>query len=87
MQSKRTLKSCTVAKQASKIIKCDVDLDSVCTEKVIAKAQAIVADDSHPLYDNYKMLRSGRRWQSIRARTTRYFNSFVPYSIRLMNDL
>ena len=86
-KQKDTEKLHKIAKQASKIIKCDVDLDKVCTEKVVAKAQAIVADDSHPLSDNYKRLRSGRRWQSIRAKTTRYFKSFVPYSIRLMNDL
>ena len=86
-RQKDTDKLHRVVKQAGKITKCKVDLDKVCSEKVVAKAQAIVTDDTHPLHDNYKMLRSGRRWQSIRARTTRYLNSFVPHSIRLMNQL
>ena len=43
-----------VVKKAGKITKCKVDLDKVCSEKVVAKVQAIVTDDTHP-HDNYKM--------------------------------
>ena len=87
-RQKDTDKLHRVVKQAGKIRKCKVDLDKVCSEKVVVpKAQAIVTDDTHLLHDNYKMLRSGRRWQSIRARTNRYLNSFVPHTIRLMNQL
>ena len=46
-RQKNTDKLHRVVKQAGKITKCKVDLDRVCSEKVVAKAQAIVTDDTH----------------------------------------
>ena len=85
-KQKETDKLRKVVKRASKIMKREVDLDEICQEKVFLKAESIVGDESHPLRRNYTLLRSGRRWQSVRARTTRYSNSFLPYSIRLLNE-
>ena len=62
-RQKDTDKLHRVVKQAGKK-RCKVDQDKVCSEKVVVKAQDIT-DDTHQLHDNYKMLRSGRRWQSI----------------------
>ena len=76
-----------VIKQSGKITKHAVDLNEVCKDKVIDKARSIITDDTHPLHNQYNMMRSGRRLKSIRARTSRFLNSFVPYSIRLLNDL
>ena len=46
----------------------------------------IIKDCHHPLHNNYQLLPSGRRYKSINCRTSRYLNSFVPSSIRSLND-
>lgn len=45
-----------------------------------------VSDPSHPLHRLFDPLPSGRRCRSIRARTTRMLNSFLPQTIRLLNN-
>ena len=49
-------------------------------------ANVIAKDASHPLYREYALLPSGRRYRSCYARTVRFRNTFVPHSIRLLND-
>ena len=73
-------------KQASRILGVDINLDVVCRERVLTEAQGVLENDDHSLNNHFIMLGSGRRWQSVRTRTNRYLNSFVPYSIRLLND-
>ena len=64
-----------VTRQSGKIIEKSIDLNSICEGKVIAKASKLTKDHNHPLNPCYVKLRSGRRWQSIKARTNRYHNS------------
>lgn len=45
----------------------------------------IMKDPEHPLYSKYMFLRSGKRLQVPRQRTSRYGNTFVPSSIKLYN--
>ena len=54
---------------------------------VLQRGKVIVEDAKHPLHPNYEILPSGLRLRSIRCRTARYSKSFVPSSIKLMNDL
>ena len=75
-----------VVKQASKIMNHTVDLDEVCKERVVSKALSIMSDLTHPLNDQYIHLRSGRRLRSIKARTSRRINSFIPLFIRVVNE-
>ena len=75
-----------VVKQASKILGIDIDLDETCKDKVLAKAEAVVCNTNHPLNKFFIKLRSGRRWQSLRCKTNRYLNPFIPYDVYLLND-
>jgi hypothetical protein len=45
----------------------------------------IINDSRHPLYPEYVMLPSGRRYRQVKARTERYRLSFMPTSIRHLN--
>ena len=53
----------------------------------VQKAKAIKLDCKHPLHKCYQMLRSGRRFQQHYTRTTRLKKSFVPASVKLLNNL
>ena len=55
-------------------------------KKVVLTANGIIKDSSHPLNCMYVRLRSDRRYRSIYARTSRYMNSFLPSSVRLLNS-
>ena len=50
------------------------------------RCKVILKDSEHPLHDKYEKMPLGKRLRSLRCRTTRYANSFVPTSIRLLND-
>ncbi len=55
---------------------------AVCTRK----ARRIIKDSSHPSHRLLSLLPSGRRFRSIRSRTSRLRDSFFPQAIRLMNS-
>ena len=44
-----------------------------------------MADEQHPLNDNYIFLRSGKRLALPQQHTDRFKNSFVPKSVKLYN--
>ena len=46
----------------------------------------IMLDELHPLHENYKLLRSGNRLDTVYVRTCRYRTSFIPASVRLLNN-
>ncbi len=50
------------------------------------KARRIIKDSSHPSHRLLSLLPSGRRFRSIRSRTSRLRDSFFPQAIRLMNS-
>ena len=52
---------------------------------VLQRTVVIRADTSHPLSSQYQLLPSGRRLRSIKCRTTRYSNTFIPASIKALN--
>ena len=59
-------------------------------KKVLRRIKAILADPSHPLHSELESRRSVRdsgRLLSIRARTNRLSNSFIPSAIRLYNNI
>ena len=74
-----------VVKQASRLIGQHIDLDQVCEARIVKKADSVLFNQRYPLHKNYVLMRSGKRWQSVSAKTTRFLNSFVPSSIRLLN--
>ena len=50
------------------------------------KASKILKDPFHPSHKLFCLLPSGRRFRSIRTRTTRLKDSFFPQAIRLLNN-
>ena len=52
--------------------------------RVLKKGKAIACDPSHPLSDQYQLLRSGRRYCTL-SLDTRAKKTFVPTSIALLN--
>ncbi len=50
------------------------------------KANSIVKDPTHPSHSLFQLLPSGRRYRSIRARSTRLLNSFYPQAVRALNS-
>lgn len=53
----------------------------------IQRCKVITVDPTHPLHSYYQILKSGRRLRSVKSRTSRYSKSFVPSSIRLLNEI
>lgn len=53
---------------------------------LIQRCEVIQGDLTHPLNTNFQMLPSGRRLRSLHCRTARYSKSFVPNSIRILNE-
>ncbi len=50
-----------------------------------SKTNSIVKDPTHPSHSLFQLLPSGRRYRSIRARSTRLLNSFFPQAVRALN--
>ena len=60
-------------------------LENLYCKSALQRCEVITTDKTHPLHNMYQMLPSGRRMRSVRCRTKRYSDSFVPASIRLLN--
>ncbi len=61
-------------------------LQDIYTRRCTRKARRIIKDSSHPSHRLLSLLPSGRRFRSIRSRTSRLRDSFLPQAIRLMNS-
>ncbi|XDV14228.1 hypothetical protein PO909_002405, partial [Leuciscus waleckii] len=75
-----------IVRTAEKIIGVSLpSIKDIYTQRCIRRATSIVGDPTHPSYSFFNLLPSGRRYRSIRARTTRLGNSFYPEAVRLLN--
>ena len=77
-----------IPKTASKLVGGRLDdLQSLYELKVVKRLGAIRADDSHPLFRDISAQESSRssRLRSLKTRTNRYHNSFLPTAVRLYN--
>uniref|UniRef100_A0A8C5BDP5 Alkylated DNA repair protein AlkB homologue 8 N-terminal domain-containing protein n=1 Tax=Gadus morhua TaxID=8049 RepID=A0A8C5BDP5_GADMO len=61
-------------------------VQGIYNSRCLRKAKKILKDNSHPGYGLFSLLPSGRRYRSIRTRTTRLTNSFFPLAVRLLNQ-
>jgi hypothetical protein len=75
-----------IIRSCSKLGIDNMSLEEIYTKSAIQRCKVIVNDETHPLHNLYNMLPSGRRMRSLKCRTTRYSKSFVPASIRLINE-
>uniref|UniRef100_A0A8C6NVF2 Reverse transcriptase domain-containing protein n=1 Tax=Nothobranchius furzeri TaxID=105023 RepID=A0A8C6NVF2_NOTFU len=55
-------------------------------KRCLKRAGKIIRDRSHPSHALITLLPSGRRYRSLRTKTTRYRNSFFPTAVRLLNS-
>uniref|UniRef100_A0A3B3IGF0 Reverse transcriptase domain-containing protein n=1 Tax=Oryzias latipes TaxID=8090 RepID=A0A3B3IGF0_ORYLA len=76
-----------VVKTASKITRTPLpSLQSIYKRRVCRRAASIIKDPTHPQRGLFTLLPSGRRYRSVKCRTTRFRNSFFPSAIRLLNS-
>lgn len=64
-----------------------LSMDSLYNRQLFRISHNILSEESHPLYDEFHLLPSGRRFQVPSCRTKRYRSSFVPCSIVALNNL
>ena len=85
MESKNKLSK--IIKYCSKLGVQNVQsLSEIYDKYSLHRCNIIYNDCEHPLNCNYKILPSGRRLECIKSRTSRYARSFVPNSIKLINN-
>ena len=87
--------SCTVAekkaiqrviKTAQNIIGCSLpSLEELYKNRCKRKISNILKDSSHPGHQLFKLLPSGRRFRVLKARTSRFKNSFYPSAVLSLN--
>ena len=61
-------------------------LHTIFEQAVVRQAQNIISDTSHVLNPEYVIMRTGRRYRTPTCKYNRYKHSFVPLSIKLLND-
>ncbi|XP_051568305.1 uncharacterized protein LOC127449139 [Myxocyprinus asiaticus] len=61
-------------------------LQEIYTRRCVKKARRIIRDSSHTSHGLFSLLPSGRRYRSIRTRTSQLHDSFFPQAIRLLNS-
>ena len=76
-----------IVKKAKKLGAETTPLDKLYQAGTVKQIEKIMKDETHPLYNCYVFLRSGRRLALPMQRTDRYRKSFVPKSILLYNHL
>ncbi|KAM9834751.1 tectonic-2 isoform 19-T24 [Syngnathus typhle] len=77
-----------IVNTAGKIIGASLpSLKDIYTSHLTRKATTIVSDVSHPAHSLFELLPSGKRYRSLRSRTTRLSNSFILQAVRILNSL
>ena len=75
-----------VINSAQRIIGCPLTpLSDLANSRCLKKAHSILEDPSHPGHCHFQLMRSGRRYRGIGARTNRLKNSFYPKAVTVLN--
>ncbi|XP_054649717.1 uncharacterized protein LOC129190933 isoform X1 [Dunckerocampus dactyliophorus] len=61
-------------------------LQDIYKSRVLRRTHNLIKDSTHPQHSLFTLLPSGRRYRSLKSRTTRLANSFYPQAIRLLNE-
>ncbi|XP_069367947.1 uncharacterized protein [Paralichthys olivaceus] len=75
-----------VVKTAQHITRTELPSMDLYTQRCRKKAHRILKDPHHPSNKLFSLLPSGRRYRSIRTKTTRLRDSFIPQAVRLLNS-
>ena len=62
-----------------------INLQAIFNQSALRQAQNIISDPSHVLNAEFELLPSLRRYRTVGG-NNRFKNSFVPLSIKLVND-
>ncbi len=77
-----------IVNTAGRIIKAPLpSLQDIYSSRLTRKALTILKDDTHPAHNLIRLLPSGKRYGSLRSRTTRLANTFIHQAIRMLNSL
>ena len=57
-------------------------IESIYTTRTLCKATTIISDCTYPANHLFESLPSGKRFRSIKTRTTRFSNSFYPKAVQ-----
>ena len=60
-------------------------IESVYHTRCVHKSKNIVRDATHPANHLFELFKSGKRYRSVKSKTTRFRNSFYLEAIRYMN--
>lgn len=76
-----------IVRRASKIIGCSrlPSVTSLYSTRLTRKAKKIIADHFHPAHYLFNLLPSGRRYRSIKSKTSRFRDSTYLQAIRYLN--
>ena len=61
------------------------DIPTAYTSCLMRRVKNILQDNLHPAHHLFQPMPSGRRYRSIRAKTSRLANSLHPHAVRLLN--
>ena len=77
----------SVVKTAQKIIGCPLpSLMDIYSSRCLSRAANIIKDSSHPGFNMFSLLPSGKRYRCISTKTHRLKNSFFPKAITTLNS-
>ncbi len=77
----------SVVSSANKIIvRPHNQLTQLYVERTKKKTRVILADGSHPLFSQFELLKSGRRYRVPLAKKNVFKKSFIPNAIRIINS-
>ena len=77
-----------VITHASRIIGTSLpSLEVLYFQRLNTRTNKILKDQTHPAYNIFELLPSGRRYRSLKIRTTRFGDSLFPNAIRFLNTL
>lgn len=61
-------------------------IEDIYRKRCLRRAKNITKDSYHPAHRLFALLPSGRRYRSLRTKTTRFRNSFFPTAVSLLNS-
>jgi hypothetical protein len=71
-----------IVRQASRIVGCELPpVASLYNSRLVKRVRGIVSDSSHPANHLFELLPSGKRFRSLKSRTSRFRNSFFPEAV------
>ena len=75
-----------IVKGASRIIGSELpSIEYIYQARCAQKSRGIAWDTTHPANHLFELLPSGKRYRSVKTRTTRHKNSFYPQAVRHLN--